>query len=133
MDPGVELAGFGVWHHRKGLVEDWDGIVASHVLAWEAFDVDERVELSEIANWLLKHKHWEAAHGFELNEEILTTISFLASVPVLGLGVDYYREVSAIIMYPTTVVSRGTPSGHQPGTFGHHHLPWSPAAQAMQL
>jgi MtfA peptidase len=105
-----------VWHHRKGLVEDWDRIVASHVLAWDAFDVDERVELSEIANWLLKHKHWEAAHGFELTEEILTTIAFLAAVPVLGLDVDYYREVSAIIMYPTTVVSRGTYAGPALGT-----------------
>jgi Mlc titration factor MtfA (ptsG expression regulator) len=37
-------------------------------------------------------------------------------VLILGLDVDYYREVSAIVVYPTTIVSRGTYAGPVVGT-----------------
>ena len=35
---------------------------------------------------------------------------------VLGLGVHEYREVSAIIVYPTAMQSRGVYAGPVPGT-----------------
>ena len=39
-----------------------------------------------------------------------------AAVPVLGLNVDEYREVSAIIVYPSAMLSRGIYSGPGRGT-----------------
>jgi hypothetical protein len=104
-----------VFHH-KGLPEDWDLIVGANVRAWDTFTIDERVQLSESAQWLLRHKHWEAANHFELNDEILTTLAIQASVLILGLDESYYRDVSAIIVYPTTVMSRGTYAGPVVGT-----------------
>ena len=80
------------------------------------FVASERDELAEIGDWLLRHKHWEAAHGFDLDDVILTTIALQAALPVLELGIDYYREVSAIIVFPTTIMSRGTYAGPIRGT-----------------
>ncbi|HEV2641343.1 MAG TPA: M90 family metallopeptidase [Candidatus Elarobacter sp.] len=105
-----------MFHHRKGLVADWEQIAAAELTAWDVFSPDEHEELAAAADWLLRHKHWEAAHGFELDDEIVTTLSLLAAIPVLALDVDHYREVSAIIVYPTTIASHGTYAGPVRGT-----------------
>ena len=39
------------------------------------------------------------------------TVAIEAGGLILGLDTDYYREVSAVIVYPTTVLSRGTYAG----------------------
>src|SRR5204863_452593 len=44
------------------------------------------------------------------------TIGAQAALLVLGLSVDEYREVSAIIVYPTAMQSRGVYAGPVPGT-----------------
>ncbi len=72
---------------------------------------EERGELGDIADWLLRHKHWEAASGFELDDDISRRSRSQAAVLVLALGIDYYREVSAVIVYPTTIASHGTSAG----------------------
>ena len=66
---------------------------------------DEREIVGANADWLLRHKDWEAGHGFELDEEITTTIAAQAAIPIVGLTVDDYREVASIIVYTTTIVS----------------------------
>ena len=112
-----------MFHHREGLPDDWARIVEQSFGAWLQFSADERDDLAAIADWLLKHKHWEAAHGFELNEEIRVTVAIEAAVPILRLDTDYYREVSAIIVYPTTILSRGTYAGPVTGTVTDSVLP----------
>ncbi len=105
-----------MFHHRKGLADDWEAIVGANVGAWAGFVASERDELAEIGDWLLRHKHWEAAQGFDLDDVILTTIALQAALPVLELGTDYYREVSAVVVFPTTIMSRGTYAGPIRGT-----------------
>ena len=83
-----------MFHHRKGLADDWEAIVGANVGAWAGFVASERDELAEIGDWLLRHKHWEAAQGFDLDDVILTTIALQAALPVLELDTDYYREVA---------------------------------------
>jgi MtfA peptidase len=104
-----------VVHRRKGLPADWERIVADHLAAWREFGVDDRAQLGVIADWLLRHKNWEAAHGFSLDNVIRTTIAIEAAVLILGLDTDYYREVSAIVVYPTTILSHGN-AGPVPGS-----------------
>jgi MtfA peptidase len=105
-----------VLHRRKGLPAEWESIAAAHLGAWHGFDVDERDALSAIADWLLRHKYWEAAHGFALDDDMRTVIALEAALLVLALGTDYYREVSAIVVYPTTIQSRGVYAGPVRGT-----------------
>src|SRR5690242_4303011 len=72
------------WRHR-GLPDDWLPIVESNVALWQLFDEGERDLLEGTSDWLLRHKHWEAGHGFELDDEIVVTIAVLASLLLVGL------------------------------------------------
>lgn len=83
---------------------------------WRLLDDDERGRLTADADWLLRHKHWEAAHGFELTDVITVTIAMQAALIVLGLDVGELREVSAVIVYPTAMRSRGVHAGPVAGT-----------------
>jgi Mlc titration factor MtfA (ptsG expression regulator) len=105
-----------VLHRRKGLPENWVRIVEEHVAVWRVLDDDERGRLESTSDWLLRHKHWEAARGFALVDEIRVVIASLAALLVLELGVDEYREVSAIVVYPTPMQSRGVYAGPARGT-----------------
>ncbi|MEO8696789.1 MAG: M90 family metallopeptidase [Acidimicrobiales bacterium] len=101
---------------RKGLPDGWSAIVEQHVAIWRLLDDGERVIAEEISDWMLRHKHWEAAGGFALTDEIRVTVAAQAAFMVLGLGIDEYREVSAIIVYPTAMQSRGVYAGPVRGT-----------------
>jgi len=105
-----------VFHRRKGLPDNWADIVEAHVWVWRVLDDDERGVLEARSDWLLRHKHWEAAHGFALDDEITVTVAAQAALLILGLGVEAYREVSAIIVYPGAMQSRGVYAGPVPGT-----------------
>jgi len=83
---------------------------------WHDRDAGERAILAETSDWLLRHKHWEAANGFALDNDVTVTIAAQAALLALGLSVDEYREVSAIVVYPTAMQSRGTYAGPVPGT-----------------
>ena len=132
---------------RKGLPDGWADIVESRVAVWGALSDDERQIVESNSDWLLRHKHWEAARSFALTDEITVTIAAQAALLVLGLSVDAYREVSAIIVYPGAMQSRGTYSGPVRGTVteglvpvlgeAHDHrgpvlLAWDQARDAAQ-
>ena len=110
-------------HRRKGLPDDWANIVEDHVAVWRVLDNGERELLAAASDSLLRHKHWEAARGFALVDEITVTIAAQAALLVLGLGVDEYQEVSAIIVYPTAMQSRGVYAGPVRGTVTEGVLP----------
>jgi len=112
-----------VFHHRRGLPDDWEPIIEKSVGAWAQFTAEEQNELAAIADWLLKHKHWEPSNGFELNDEIRVTVAIEAAVLILELDTDYYREVSAIVVYPTTIMSRGARAGPAIGTVSDSVIP----------
>ncbi len=105
-----------MFRHRHGLPDDWADIVAANVGLWAPLDADERAGVEANADWLLRQKHWEAANGYALTDEMLVTISVQAALLVLGLTVDEYREVSAVVVFPTTIESRGERDGPIPGT-----------------
>ncbi|MEP6623654.1 MAG: zinc-dependent peptidase, partial [Acidimicrobiia bacterium] len=87
-------------HRRHGLPDLWPTIVEQNVAVWALLDDGDRDAMAAAADWLLRHKHWEAANGFELTDEITVTIAMQAALLVLGLGVEEYREVSAVVVYP---------------------------------
>ena len=66
-------------------------------------DADEQQRLEAIALDLIADKDWEAAHGFELTDEIIVTIAAQAALLVLELPADAYRNVSTILVQPSAV------------------------------
>lgn len=76
----------------------------SHALAYsryaQALSASERRSLRELAEAFLRAKSFEAAAGFELTPPARTIIALKASVPILNLGIDYYRGWNDIIVYP---------------------------------
>jgi len=112
-----------VLHRRRGLPDDWPAIVEANVAVWHVLADDEREVLEATTDWLLRHKHWEAASRFALTDEITVTIAMQAALLVLRLDVDQYREVSAIVVYPTAMQSRGVRAGPVRGTVSDDVLP----------
>jgi len=101
----------------------WTAIVEAHVTLWSVLDAHEREILEATSDWLLRHKHWEASHGFVLSDEITVIVAAQAAILALGLSVREYREVSAIIVYPTAMQSRGVYAGPVRGTVVDGVLP----------
>lgn len=110
-------------HRRHGLPDGWLDIVEDRVSVWHLLDDRDRAVLETTSDWLLRHKHWEAAHGFALTDEITVTLAAQASLLVLGLDVDEYRELSAIVVYPTAMLSRGERAGPARGTATDDDVP----------
>ena len=109
-------------HRRHGLPDGWESI-ADRIGWWPSFTEDEQHSLAEITDWLLHHKHWEAAHDFALTDEITVTIAVQAAMLVLGLDTADLREVSAIIVYPSAMQSRGVSAGPISGTVSDGMIP----------
>lgn len=99
---------------RSPLPPNWRELTAASLAHWAVLDDDERVRLgglmAEIAS-----RRWEAARGFALTDEIRVVIAAQAALLILGLDIDCYRDVTAIVVHPTTVTLRGERAGPAPG------------------
>ena len=76
-----------MFHRHKGLPDGWADIVERGTDVWALLDDDERDLIAADADWLLRHKHWEAANGFVLDDTITVTIAVQAALLVLGRSV----------------------------------------------
>lgn len=56
---------------------------------------------------MVRRKRFEAARGFHLTQDVVLTIAAHASLPILGLGRDAYRDVSTVIVHSGTITQRG--------------------------
>lgn len=78
-------------------------LTADRLRWWNELNADERSRLEDLVRIFLATKTFEAAAGFEACEDVKVTIAAEASLLVLGLGHEWYRDVGAIIVYPSTV------------------------------
>jgi Mlc titration factor MtfA (ptsG expression regulator) len=74
---------------------------------WGLLSADERNRLEALVQTFVATKRWEAATGFDLTEEMTVRIGADACLLVLELGLEAYRDVTSIIVHPSTVVRRG--------------------------
>ena len=74
---------------------------------WAALDLRERSRLEELVRDFVSDKLWEGAAGLAVTEEMEITIAGHACLLVLELDLAHYRDVSSIIVYPTTATRRG--------------------------
>lgn len=66
----------------------------------------ERLRLQQLAVALLTEKSIEPAGEFELDVTETLALGLLAAVPVLNLGLDWYRGWHALVLYPDAFRSR---------------------------
>ncbi|MFN7432414.1 MAG: zinc-dependent peptidase [Betaproteobacteria bacterium] len=63
-------------------------------------DVVDRERLRRLAEALLADKEMAAAGELELNAQIQVNIAAQACLPILNLGIDWYRGWNSIVVYP---------------------------------
>jgi Mlc titration factor MtfA (ptsG expression regulator) len=114
---------------RRGLPDDAEDLVGRELAHWQYLDDEERQALLGDADWLLRKKHWEAANGFALDDTIRLVIAAQAALLILGLTIEHYRLVSAVIIHPSGTVVRGERAGQIPGTVTDAILPIHGLAQ----
>jgi Mlc titration factor MtfA (ptsG expression regulator) len=83
---------------RHGLPDGWRTTLDARSAQWRLLDERERSRLGELADWLLRERRWEAAHGFELTDEVRTLVSAHAALLIIELDESWYAEVGTVIV-----------------------------------
>ncbi|MCO8126817.1 M90 family metallopeptidase [Acidimicrobiia bacterium EGI L10123] len=107
-----------VWGRRRRTrrwLDGWEEVAATGLPQWDLLDDDERARLASRVEHLVRRKHWEAARGFELTQEVVITIAASAGLLALGLDRDCYRHVRAVVVHPKTFTSHGVRATHVGG------------------
>jgi Mlc titration factor MtfA (ptsG expression regulator) len=98
------------WHRRRlerahaGIDADlWPEVCAALPLL-AGFDDEQRQRLTDTAALFLREKAFEAAGGARLDHRTRMELALQASLPVLKLGLDWYRGWHAVIVYPDEFV-----------------------------
>ncbi|CAL94302.1 zinc-dependent peptidase [Azoarcus olearius] len=63
-------------------------------------DDADRLRLRELARRFLAEKQFHGAHGLQLTDHMLLTISLQACLPVLNIGLSAYRGWVGVVVYP---------------------------------
>jgi Mlc titration factor MtfA (ptsG expression regulator) len=84
---------------------EWDRIIDVYVpLAWTLRGA-QRAKLRELVQVFIAEKYWEGCGGIELTEEMQVIVAANACILVLERGLDLYKDVQSILIYPSTVVA----------------------------
>ncbi len=99
------------WFRRRAdeppLPAGTEALLSANLHWWPSLDAGEQDRLLEITRHLLASKHWEAAQGFQLDEEVRLLIASQAALLVIGLDDHAYDDVDTIIVHASTVRLRG--------------------------
>ncbi len=78
--------------------------VCSHQWCLQGLDRGERVRLRVLATRFLAVKYINGAAGLQPTEEMRVVIAARACLPILNLGLSWYRGWREVILYPGTFV-----------------------------
>jgi Mlc titration factor MtfA (ptsG expression regulator) len=86
---------------RRSRIPDagWEDAFASLPLLGRLADAERR-RLRELAILFLHQKRFFGTHGLEISDEMRVSIALQACLPILNLGIDWYRGWTSIIVYP---------------------------------
>jgi Mlc titration factor MtfA (ptsG expression regulator) len=77
----------------------WDATLEELPFA-ARLDAGERLRLRELASRLIAEKQMAGAGGLELTAAMQVNIAVQASLPILNLGLEWYRGWTSIVVYP---------------------------------
>lgn len=78
---------------------DWSQ-AAKRIVILDRLNEDERTRLFELATLFLDEKSITGAQGFEITDAVRLSIALQACLPILNLGLEWYKGWSSIIIYP---------------------------------
>jgi len=73
--------------------------------ALQDLDADERTLLKTRCTEILQAKSFQGAGGFEPRDADRLAVALLAALPVLHLGLDWYRDFHTFILYPAEFIA----------------------------
>jgi Mlc titration factor MtfA (ptsG expression regulator) len=82
----------------------WESVL-TELAFLRRLDTSDHAELRELCGRLLATKVMTGAGGLELTAPIQVSIAAQACLPVLKLGIDWYRGWSGIVVYPSEYVA----------------------------
>jgi Mlc titration factor MtfA (ptsG expression regulator) len=84
-------------------------VVEANVPTTAELSPTERRRLSELSAAFVQDKHWEAARGFTIDDEVRVTVAAQACQLLLGFdeGLDWYRAVHTIVVHRSSQTQRG--------------------------
>jgi Mlc titration factor MtfA (ptsG expression regulator) len=93
------------WHRdfraRRLAIADFQWLRAEDALPFIARLLPaDRLRLHELARQFIAEKQWTGADSLQLTVEMQLTISLQACLPILNLGLDWYRGWIGIVVYP---------------------------------
>lgn len=105
------MSGLSGWWRRRVLTRAharvapgvWDELFDALPLL-DGLDEGQAAELRDLALLFLRDKALEEAQGMRLDDHMRLAIALQASLPVLRLGLDWYRGWYAVIVYPDEFV-----------------------------
>jgi len=101
--------------HSDSLSPDSLAIITRDSATWPELDAEGRERLIDLTRRFLGHTDFESAGGAVLDDTMRVTIALHASRLVLAHGIDAYRNVHSIIVYPSSMIHRGE-RGVAPGS-----------------
>lgn len=78
---------------------EWDDVIAATPVLW-SLSAAERARLHDLAVVFLHEHHFEGCGGVVLDDSLQRAIAAQACLLVLGLDVDAFRNVTAVLVYP---------------------------------
>ncbi len=86
--------------HRSIPREPWDRLL-NHSPLFRGLHAVEKAHLREQTILFLERKSISGAGGLVVSETMALSVAAVASLPILRLGMEYYRGWSEVILYPT--------------------------------
>ena len=88
---------------KRYLAADWEAAFGALPLL-AGFAAEQRERLVELALLFLRDKRLEPVQGLQLTDRMRCVIALQACLPILELGLDWYRGWYAVIVYPAEFV-----------------------------
>jgi Mlc titration factor MtfA (ptsG expression regulator) len=88
--------------------EPWRELLARRVSWYATLRAVEQERMEDLTRLLLAASRFEGAGGLDIDDEIRVVIAYQACLLILNLGIEWYRDVKSVIIYPSTVVRAGT-------------------------
>jgi len=78
----------------------WHRLLEAEFEHWRLLDQAELARMERLVASFVQRTRWEAANGFQLDEEIEVLIAAQASMLLLGLDLDEYPQLTSVIVHP---------------------------------